>query len=193
MYAANNHNIKILGAVILRLTGPSKSGKTLETKQIVYVTNDSNKFFLSREACTELGIITTTFPVIGEAADQLSTTNPSVETPNPALHNQTDDPCNCPRRQSPPPKPTHPPFPATAANRQRLEKWLLDYYASSTFNTCTHQPLPLMNGPPMRLMIDPNAVSKAHHTSIPVPLHWQAEVKAGLDQDVALGCRIRCL
>ena len=170
MYAANNHNIKILGAVILRLTGPSKSGKTLETRQIVYVTNDS-----------------TTFPTIGEAADQLSTTNPSVETPNPALHNQTDDPCNCPRRQLPPPKPTHPPFPATPANRQRLEKWLLDYYASSTFNTCTHQPLPLMNGPPMRLMIDPNAVPRAHHTPIPIPLHWQAEVKAGLDQDVALG------
>ena len=51
----------------------------------------------------------------------------------------------------------------------------------------THQPLPLMNGPPMRLMIDPNAVPKAHHTPIHVPLHWQAEVKAGLDQDVALG------
>lgn len=85
MYEANNHSIKILGAVTLRLTGPSKSGKALETQQIVYVTNDSTKFFLSRDACTELGIITKTFPTVGEAADQLSTTNLSVETPNPSL------------------------------------------------------------------------------------------------------------
>ena len=39
----------------------------------------------------------------------------------------------------------------------------------------------------MRLMIDPDAEPKAYHTPIPVPLHWQSAVKAGLDQDVALG------
>ena len=39
----------------------------------------------------------------------------------------------------------------------------------------------------MRLMIDPDAVPVAHHTPVPIPLHWQEEVKAGLDQDVALG------
>ena len=39
----------------------------------------------------------------------------------------------------------------------------------------------------MRLMVDPNAEPTAHHTPIPVPLHWQSQVKAGLDQDVALG------
>ena len=44
-----------------------------------------------------------------------------------------------------------------------------------------------MEVPPMRLMIDKNAEPVAHHTPIPVPLHWQDKVKAGLDQDVALG------
>ena len=39
----------------------------------------------------------------------------------------------------------------------------------------------------MRRMIDPYVTPKAHHTPIPVPLHWQEEVKAGLDQDVRLG------
>ncbi len=38
----------------------------------------------------------------------------------------------------------------------------------------------------MRLMVDPIAEPTAHHTPIPVPLHWQSQVKAGLDQDVAL-------
>ena len=187
MYAANNHGIKILGAVILRFSGPSKSGKVLETRQITYVTNDSNKIFLSREACTELGLITESFPTVGEAADQLRTISPPQQTPISTAQNHTTIPCNCPRRQLPPPKPTQLPLPATEANRARLENWLLDYYHSSTFNTCEHQPLPLMEGEQMRLMIDPNAEPNAHHTPIPVPLHWQSEVKAGLDQDVALG------
>ena len=43
------------------------------------------------------------------------------------------------------------------------------------------------DGPPMRLMIDPDADPVAFHTPIPIPLHWQDEVKAGLDQDVRLG------
>ena len=53
--------------------------------------------------------------------------------------------------------------------------------------TCTHQPLPMMEGPPLRLMIDSEAIPVACHTPVPVPLHWQEEIKAGLDQDVRLG------
>ena len=44
-----------------------------------------------------------------------------------------------------------------------------------------------MEGPPLHLMIDPDAKPVAHHSPIPVPLHWHDEVKAGLDQDVRLG------
>ncbi|MEE4247997.1 MAG: reverse transcriptase family protein, partial [Kangiellaceae bacterium] len=36
-------------------------------------------------------------------------------------------------------------------------------------------------------MINPDATPVACHTPIPVPLHWQESVKAGLDQDVQLG------
>ena len=39
----------------------------------------------------------------------------------------------------------------------------------------------------MRLMVDPDARPTAHHTPIPVPVHWQEDVKAGLDQDVRIG------
>ena len=44
-----------------------------------------------------------------------------------------------------------------------------------------------MDGVPMRLMVNPDAKPVAHHTPVPVPLHWQADVKAGLDHDVSLG------
>ena len=178
MHAANNDGIKILGAVIMRFIGKSKTGRTLESRQVVYVTSESDKLFLSRETCTTLGIITKDFPTVGEASHISGDENASCATA---------PTCDCPRREQPPPKPTKLPFPATEANRERLQQWLLDYYRSSAFNTCTHQPLPLMDVPPLRLMIDETAEPVAHHTPIPVPLHWQDMVINGLDQDVALG------
>ena len=59
--------------------------------------------------------------------------------------------------------------------------------ASSTFNVCEHQLLPLMEDPPLELMIDQEVVPIANHTPIPIPIHWQDEVKAGLGRDVNLG------
>eukprot|EP00794_Sanderia_malayensis_P002522 gene2522-2915_t len=151
MHAANNSGIRILGAIVVRFTGTTAPGRNLETRQIVYVTKDSDRLFLSWETCKDLEIISEQFPT------------------------------------QPPPKPAAPPFPATEANRERLQDWILDYYKSSTLNTCEHQRLPLMDSVPMRLMVNPDANPVAHHTPIPVPLHWQEEVKAGLDQNVALG------
>ena len=62
MHAPNNNGITILGAAIMRFSGTSPSGQTLETRQIVYVTSDSDKLFLSRETCTALGMISEQFP-----------------------------------------------------------------------------------------------------------------------------------
>ena len=70
---------------------------------------------------------------------------------------------------------------------RHLQQWLLDYYSTRTFNTCEHQPLPLMNGVPMRLMVNPTVEPVVHHTPVPVPLRWQPSVKKGLYQDIMLG------
>lgn len=177
MKAANQNSIAILGALILRITGSSQSGRSVTTRQIVYLTDSTDKLFLSREACVALGILPATFPSFDTTfalKDGLSS-------------NLDDDECHCPPRQAPPPMPTSPPFPATEENRQHLEKWLLNYYKSSTFNVCPHQSLPMMSGLPMGLMISPDANPIAHHAPISVPVHWQEEVKEGLDQDVQLG------
>ncbi len=45
----------------------------------------------------------------------------------------------------------------------------------------------MMEGPPLQLMVDPNAKPVAAHNPVPVPIHWQNDVKAGLDRDVILG------
>jgi len=62
MHAANNNGITILGAVILRIFGKDQSGNLVETHQITYMTDASDKLFLSKEACIALG----NFPTIGE-------------------------------------------------------------------------------------------------------------------------------
>ena len=68
-----------------------------------------------------------------------------------------------------------------------MRAWLLDRYASSTFNTCLHRALPSMEGPPVEIHVDPAAPPKACHTPTPVPLHWQQRVYDDLLRDEALG------
>ena len=99
--------------------------------------------------------------------------------------------CSCPPRSPTPPRlVTTMPAHISITDDQAptlLKQWLLDYYASTVFNTCEHQELPLMTGPPLRLHVDPSATPVACHKVNPVPLHWKNKVKADIDRDVALG------
>ena len=45
----------------------------------------------------------------------------------------------------------------------------------------------MKKGTPLKFIRDPDAKLVAIHTSIPIPVHWQKAVKAGLDRDVKLG------
>ena len=177
MTVADNRGLNILGALVLRMYGSSPSCTEYETRQIVYFSDSIKTSFLSKEACISLGVIPTSFPSIGA-------TEPSKNTLNSSTN---DEDCSCPKRQKPPPRPTSLPLPPTEDNVDKLKEWLLEYYRSSTFNTCTHQPLTMMSAPPLRLMIDRDARPVAHHTPIPVPVHWHEDVKSGLDQDERLG------
>ena len=174
MNAANNKTINLIGALPLRITGTSPDGVTHTTRQLVYFTESTNRMFLSKQACSCLGIISPNFPTIGETLSTIE-------------HLDSSKDCQCPRRQLPPPIPVKLPFPPTDENVDKLGKWILDYYKNSTFNVCEHQALPMMSGPPLRLMIDPTATPVAKHKPIPIPIHWQKEVYAGLEQDCRLG------
>ena len=67
-----------------------------------------------------------------------------------------------------------------------MKTWLLERYASSTFNTCPHGALPCMEGPPVEIHIDPSATPKAYHTAATIPLHWQDRVHDDLLRDETL-------
>ena len=184
MHAANNKGIRILGAVIsesqARITmGTNWRHDRSRTSPIALTSSSSAE----RPASSW---ISTTFPSVGEMERSPETVSAIKDNNTESDSSLTSD-CDCLRRETPPPLPTTRPLPATTANREKLRQFILETYGSSTFNTCEHQPLPMMDGPPLHLMIDPDAKPVAHHTPIPVPIHWQEDVKAGLDRDVRLG------
>ena len=102
----------------------------------------------------------------------------SILCSNSGVLEPDDEKCSCPKRTLPPTdKPVLPCAP-TKENLPILKKYILDRYASSAFNTCQHQPLPLMkSNPPLKLHVDPNAKPVAVHTPAQVPLHWREAVK----------------
>ena len=106
MYSADNRNIPILGAIILRLSGKDQLGDKRMSQQIVYITYSTDKLFLSREACVDLGIVPAQFPIVGEIPAQAN--HPIAPKANCASFSQDTTPldCNCPRRAKPPPLPT---------------------------------------------------------------------------------------
>lgn len=173
MRSANQGEITITGAVFLKLT--SGDEQQYSARVMVYISPDSEAFFLSHSAQEQLKIIPTSYPQVGAAA---------------AVHDakkELEKECDCPARAPPLGRPELLPFPATKANTPRMQQWLLDRYAASTFNKCPHQPLPVMTGPNMKIRVDESCTPAVSKRPARVPIHWKDETKRQLDQDEALG------
>ena len=68
-----------------------------------------------------------------------------------------------------------------------MRKWILNWYTVSIFNKCTHQLLPEMTGPSLKIYIDPDAIPRSICTAALNPNYWEREVKETLDRDARLG------
>ena len=174
MRAANMEEIEISGAVFIRLTGTDASGKKHTAPIMAYVSPSTEKFYLSREALVQLGVIPKNFPKVGAVLESS------------AIEAQTA-PCGCMARSLPPERPENLPFPARPENCEKMKKWLGERYASSTWNKCTHQVLKGVTGPPLKLHVDPDAKPKAVHVPSAVPLHWEKQIEEQLLEDVRMG------
>ena len=180
--AANDQEINILGAVHLNMFGFNTRGRRLETSATVFVSDSTNRFYLSRAALVELGVLGPAFPEIGAAVAASAGMN-DVRHPR----RQGAAECGCPLRVSPPGPPANLPFPPSQEHSDRMKTWLLERYAASAFNTCPHQPLPVMTGSPMSIRVDPDAPPVITRRPPNVPVHWQEDVARDLQRDVALG------
>ena len=177
---ANHEEMEIRGAIMIRLSGVDNDGIKHTAPIMVYVTPNTKKIYLSRQALVQLHVIPENFPKVGAATEVSSIYD--VASKNPSKTS-----CGCPLRSKPPERWETLPFPAIPENNEKMKNWLLEKFRSSTFNKCTHQELMGMAGPPVSLHVDPDAVPVAHNTPANIPLHWQDDVEKQLLTDVALG------
>ena len=187
MAAANREPLNILGAIFVRLYS-AEGDQENNTGAMVYISPDTDKFYLSREVLQDMRIINENFPAIPEEMSMSSLSSPP--TPSQNLRSSTDRhlaPCGCEVRTKPPERPHKLPFECNESNVPRMRQWLLDRYASSTFNKCSHQQLPLMEGPPISILIDQNAKPVMYNTPATIPIHWMEDVRVKLEEDVRLG------
>ena len=161
-------NLNIWGVLLAKITVGNVS-----TNQVIYICENARGLYLSESALRGLGCISPSFPK--NSASSCSTLSSSQEK------------CSCPRRSPTPKRPSQIPVTPSEVNVKKLEEWILEYYKSSAFNTCEHQPLPQMTADPITIHFQPNVSPSAHHCPIPVPHHWKGKVKADLDRDVRLG------
>ena len=68
-----------------------------------------------------------------------------------------------------------------------MRNWLLHYYSSSTFNTCSHQALPKMAGLHVEIHLKNDVTPVARHKTISVAIHWQGQVHSNLLHAELLG------
>ena len=177
---ANHGNIRVDGAIFIKLSAASSDGTTYEARVMTYLSPEVDNLYLSRHAQIQLGIIPESYPRVGAA--------PAPIEAAPVQAVPTDRaPCGCLKRVSPPGLPESLPFEATPENTARMREWLMDRYSASTFNKCPHQPLPDMKGPPMKVHIAENATPYVTRRPTKVPIHWRDEVVKQLEQDIALG------
>ena len=169
--AANKSPITIEGALLLRLTGTSPTGEVFSCAALVYISKQAHGFYLSLESMMDLCIVPRDFPNIGAASSQTAA-NASCST---STENKVCEDCSQFVRTAVPERPKELPFDAIPENNVKMEQWLLNHFASSTFNQCPHQPLPEMAGPPIEIHLKDGATPKACHTPATVPLNLQGE------------------
>lgn len=174
--SVNGRGVFILGSIVADLSNGME-----KATEIVYICDNVENMYLSQTALKKLKLLPKDFP--HSNCSEVSATN--FDSASPKAAGQA--PCGCPTRTPCPEIPNEIPFPATSEHREALEKWILDYFRTSAFNTCEHQQLQHMTGDPLKIAFLPDAQPVAVHKPIPVPHHWKHEVKSQLDADVALG------
>ena len=140
---------------LISYAGTDADGKLWETIQLCYVAEEVQKLLLSKEACIRLGIISKSFPAIGSAADQKPVVAEVTDAPNADQFDlepcapEEDGSCKCPRRDVVPEPPKFDPQLSVPQHRRKI----IEHYASSAFNKCTRQTLPLMKGEPLPIPV----------------------------------------
>ncbi len=181
LFAASKTPLTVLGCIPVHVTWSDQTNSA-DAIEMLYIVKELDGVYLSKDSLIALGSISQTFPVPSP-----SRTNQNICVVGGSSHaNNSRAPCGCLLRTSTPDPPV-PPEDMSESNIPELQELIVQHYASSTFNTCCHQPLPMMHGPPLELALKPDVQPTAVYTPAVVPLHWRERIKADLDRDVDMG------
>ena len=177
--AANNAKIDVKGVVDATISALSPSGERFKRTSRVYIVRNIDEVYLSLDVLVGLRIVNEFFPVAGAGNQHGCAHCAAAAASSPS--------CKCLPRKPPPGMPEHLPMAPSQSNIAEMKAWLLERYGASSFNKCTHQPLPRMDGPPVEIHLVEDAVPRRISTPATIPLHWQDQVKADLDSNMAQG------
>ena len=144
-----------------------------KAKATIYFSKNINRFYLSKQACINLGIVPASFPY---PTDQ--------------------DQCNSVRVTSnnlsgTPARPSVLPVAPDEENIPKLRKILLESFAKTAFNR--QKPFPKLSTPPAQIHLRENyVIPKPAYQPAVVAEHWAERVKQSLDRDVEAGilCKV---
>ena len=151
---AKDTKAEVLGAFFGKVLAMEDTVK-VQVQVLFYVLKEGGSI-LSNHTCEKLGLVSQDFPKVGEhlvkpvirGGRMRLRVNEVQGRVSEDLYQEmgvcdpdSSTPCRCPRREYVDP-PTQLPFPGVAANREKLETWIRDYYASSAFLNCKRQEMP---------------------------------------------------
>ena len=168
--------IRHAGGGALRVFGTKKCTLRLgdrSTDQNVHFIQGIERMFLSVKTCKSLGLVDAEFPHHIQHPTRKTIANMEAET-------------GACQDEGMPSRPGQLPYAPTEENVEQLEQFLKQQFATTVFNTGAGK-LPAMSTTPHKIHLLPGAVPHVRHTPIPVSKHWEAEVKAQLDEDVRRG------
>ena len=200
IHAANKQPLNIAGGFEAKIEGVTPGNERVTCNTVIFVSKSVTGLFVSFDTLIKLRAVSSEFPIIGthkpRQACSIFSELLSVEvTPGEALEvnsgclttSNMEGHCSCPQRAAVPLRPTSLPFVPLPENCIKMKAWLLEYFKSSTFNTCPHQPLQQMAGPPIEIHISDTAEPKVCKTPGVIALHWQKKVQDDIRRDEALG------
>lgn len=123
MSAVNENPIEIKGAPPLGISGTSKNETVHTSRQLLYYTDSTNRFYLSKQSCVALEMIPNDFPSLG-ATPADSSCNVTYQTSR--VYKRI---CECPTRKPPPAPPL---LLSPFLPPRRIERNLKTGYSSTT-------------------------------------------------------------
>ncbi len=176
-------SLGIIGSALLRIEAGGEV-----TRQMVHISKNARGLYLSETALKQLKVLKDDFPqpsLTGSGTEEPITAQCCTDEGAPACLERAPA---CLERAPTPDRPDEIPFEPIPENRVKLERWFINEFAGSSFNTCSHQHLRGMTGVPMKVVRKKLSVDHPKaYTPIPVAFHFKSQVKKDLDRDVRLG------